>query len=846
MRNFLEYLAIELLIRILHFCNDFRSILRFSMTSWKHFHLVCDSASLQLRIELDVNNMDIVDKNFDCVSVLKNLRRYQSAQINLKPVRILHKFIPARGFYREARPHEGSIYMPIDSDSGQWQRITLDGLESRLTMACDAPHFQPYALDPSQDLAVMVPKQSGHSTPSWRDVEIHLCSIKSGRAHPLALYSKFKVTPRSDVGVSWRLFIFDDACILKNRLVVRLDYFSDSSVQVLSDIVTWDWTTGTLLHRISLPVEHCRHTFLDESHLAVHSIIIPRYRTPDDGPSTLLSIYPLSTSSPASNCTGPNFRLQFASTLSPLIEFAFPELLEGVSLYSHSHKICSTTIQRSLLPGFVYSLAVTLCLSITLVGESEWRRFDIYVSGSKLRGHLDLGKSGIIPWEEWGEDATRWLEDYGNLPHEFWTPPGPRYFEIGRAKTRSSAGSIVTIDFHELPFRRYLCRASVYGNKYRVLRMADQTKVIDKDNPSIVDGFFKHPVVSRLPYMITTKGWNEKQWGTWVVDGEHLIKMNPWKYRKAVASSDDMVTIRRRVVAILVALIIFVPVALYYRYQIQNTISYASRPLWDKPEGPANIIPHFHALGLEPSPAICKLHETEPREQDRQVWDAVLFSTELDLLEVRLNELDGVVDRFFVVESDRTFTGIPKKPVLQDALLSPQFARFRPKITYQLHPGRVPNKGESPFNVEREHRLAMTKLINSAISLPLTAAPLVIMSDVDEIPAAHTIALVKKFSSGQVGGGVGERRWKNGVLRVNTCIRIQRPGVITFYGMQGGIVEFVTKMRGYSHADRIGGDMSLLDPKRIQETICSGRDIFNMLPEAYTYKEMFELMHPEP
>ncbi|CAE6460753.1 unnamed protein product, partial [Rhizoctonia solani] len=78
MRNFLEYLAIELLIRILHFCNDFRSILRFSMTSWKHFHLVCDSASLQLRIELDVNNMDIVDKNFDCVSVLKNLRRYQS------------------------------------------------------------------------------------------------------------------------------------------------------------------------------------------------------------------------------------------------------------------------------------------------------------------------------------------------------------------------------------------------------------------------------------------------------------------------------------------------------------------------------------------------------------------------------------------------------------------------------------------------------------------------------------------------------------------------------------------------------------------------------------------------
>jgi hypothetical protein len=34
--------------------------------------------------------------------------------------------------------------------------------------------------------------------------------------------------------------------------------------------------------------------------------------------------------------------------------------------------------------------------------------------------------------------------------------------------------------------------------------------------------------------------------------------------------------------------------------------------------------------------------------------------------------------------------------------------------------------------------------------------------------------------------------------------------------------EFVTKMTGYSHADRVGGDRSLLDPARIQDTICKG------------------------
>ena len=41
-------------------------------------------------------------------------------------------------------------------------------------------------------------------------------------------------------------------------------------------------------------------------------------------------------------------------------------------------------------------------------------------------------------------------------------------------------------------------------------------------------------------------------------------------------------------------------------------------------------------------------------------------------------------------------------------------------------------------------------------------------------------------------------------------------------------------MKGFSHADRIGGRIDLLDPKRIQTTICKGKDIFGMLPEAYS------------
>ena len=52
---------------------------------------------------------------------------------------------------------------------------------------------------------------------------------------------------------------------------------------------------------------------------------------------------------------------------------------------------------------------------------------------------------------------------------------------------------------------------------------------------------------------------------------------------------------------------------------------------------------------------LCKMHGWEQRKSTPEVWDAVIFSTELDLLEIRLNELDSVVDRFFIVESDSEF-----------------------------------------------------------------------------------------------------------------------------------------------------------------------------------------------
>lgn len=83
----------------------------------------------------------------------------------------------------------------------------------------------------------------------------------------------------------------------------------------------------------------------------------------------------------------------------------------------------------------------------------------------------------------------------------------------------------------------------------------------------------------------------------------------------------------------------------------------------------------------------CALHSWTPRRQSlsgRQpvVLDAVLMSSELDLLEIRMSELDDVVDRFLIVESNATFTGLPKETYFADARR--RFERFNSKIVYQL------------------------------------------------------------------------------------------------------------------------------------------------------------------
>jgi beta-1,4-mannosyl-glycoprotein beta-1,4-N-acetylglucosaminyltransferase len=117
----------------------------------------------------------------------------------------------------------------------------------------------------------------------------------------------------------------------------------------------------------------------------------------------------------------------------------------------------------------------------------------------------------------------------------------------------------------------------------------------------------------------------------------------------------------------------------------------------------------------------------------------VIFSVELDLLEIRFKELWPFVDLFIVLEADKTFTGKPKRLLLKENLKN--FLWAKEKFWYELYNGLEKlSSGESPFKNENKMREQMKKIIERYAK----NGDIIICSDVDEIPSSHTIELLKE------------------------------------------------------------------------------------------------------
>ncbi|KAH7856068.1 hypothetical protein Vadar_032389 [Vaccinium darrowii] len=310
----------------------------------------------------------------------------------------------------------------------------------------------------------------------------------------------------------------------------------------------------------------------------------------------------------------------------------------------------------------------------------------------------------------------------------------------------------------------------------------------------------------------------------------------------------------------IILLLIIVPISIIAIFNHGQKISYFFRPLWDKPSPPFHHLPHYYAENISMD-HLCCLHGWFPRAEPRRVFDAIIFSNELDLLEIRWRELNSYVSKFVILEANTTFTGIPKP--LFFASNRDRFSFVEGKIVHGVFPGRTSRRG-NPFLVESEQRGSMNHLL---IRAGISHGDLVIMSDTDEIPSLHTIKLLQwcdgippvlhlelrqylysfefpiDYSSWRATAQIYGPQTRYRHSRVTDLILSDAGWHCSFCFRH--LREFVFKMTGYSHADRVK-HKEFLDYTRIQKLICDGDDLYDMLPEEFSFQELIKKMGSIP
>ncbi|XP_023529299.1 beta-1,4-mannosyl-glycoprotein 4-beta-N-acetylglucosaminyltransferase-like [Cucurbita pepo subsp. pepo] len=309
--------------------------------------------------------------------------------------------------------------------------------------------------------------------------------------------------------------------------------------------------------------------------------------------------------------------------------------------------------------------------------------------------------------------------------------------------------------------------------------------------------------------------------------------------------------------------LMLVPISVFTIFNYGQKISYFFRPLWDSPPPPFIRLPHYYAENVSME-HLCRLHGWSLRSTPRRVFDAIIFSNELDLLEIRWRELYPYVWKFVILESYSTFTGIHKPLLFQ--INRDRFAFAENKTVHDVFSGQVDSRESyrNPFDLESQQRVAMNGLLQRA---GISVGDLLIMTDTDEIPSSHTVKLLQwcdevppivhlemRNYMYSFEFPVDFSSWRASVHIYGPQSHYKHSRQTDLIFSDGGwhcsfcfrsIQDFAFKMTAYSHADRVRRQ-EFLNYSRIQKLICQGDDLFDMLPEEYTFQELIKKMGSIP
>lgn len=218
------------------------------------------------------------------------------------------------------------------------------------------------------------------------------------------------------------------------------------------------------------------------------------------------------------------------------------------------------------------------------------------------------------------------------------------------------------------------------------------------------------------------------------------------------------------------------------------------------------------------------------------IYDCFLFYNELELLEIRLNELDGIVDKHVLVESTITFQHAPKRLFYDEN--KHLFEKFKDKIVHVIVDDAPTT---SPWETEFHQRNAILRGLGDCQD-----DDLVILSDSDEIPSPFAINMYLKSPAKQLRAFkqlfcyyyfncVINSNWSHAkILPVSLMktyndlqkIRDEKAEVLFRGGWHfsylGGVDRIITKIKSFSHTEL--NHPFYLDKQRIETCMLSGID----------------------
>ena len=218
----------------------------------------------------------------------------------------------------------------------------------------------------------------------------------------------------------------------------------------------------------------------------------------------------------------------------------------------------------------------------------------------------------------------------------------------------------------------------------------------------------------------------------------------------------------------------------------------------------------------------------------RKVFDCFLFFNELELLDIRLNELADVVDEFILIESNITTTGKPKPLYFTEN--KEKFAKFLPKIRCVVLDD-LPMTGDT-WVKERYARDKFKELVKGK------SGDVVMITDIDEIPAAAAVKLYNPSMGLRCFDQALYYYWLNCYnaqwdwakiigydefmkmtpcqIRYTNCKKLDGPGGWHF-SFQGGVDRIIEKIQAWTHSEY--NRPEIVNAAWIEEAINTPKDV---------------------